>query len=150
MKYDFDHSLGKITMQLSKTLGRKLEEKFNQNGIKINPGHWSIISMLYQKKDMIQKEIGNTLSVDKVMITRLVDQLEVKRIIVRITSENDKRINHIHLPDSGRKLYVKLKPFAQETITEAFRGIDEKEIRKCIDLLNRVYSNLINSAKQTP
>jgi MarR family transcriptional regulator for hemolysin len=145
MKYDFDHSLGKITMQVSKTLGKNLVAKFNKNGIKINAGQWSIISMLYMKKRMTQKDIGNLLGIDKVMIKRIIDQLEIKAIIERKPSESDKRFNYIHLTPSGVKIYLKLRPYAQETLNEAYSGIEESEIRNCSNLLNKIYSNLTNS-----
>jgi DNA-binding MarR family transcriptional regulator len=142
MNYDFDRSLGKITQQVSKALGKKLEAKFAQHMILINAAQWSIISMLYKKVRVIQKDIGIYLGMDKVMIKRVIDQLEKKEIVTRESSKHDKRFNHIQLTQSGRELYLKLMPYALETLNEACIGIDETEMDRCIDILHQVYANI--------
>ena len=74
--YDFDQSLGKITQQVSKLLGQRLEELFIRNGFSISAEQWSIISMLSKREHPTQKDIGAYLIMDKVSVNRTLDRLE--------------------------------------------------------------------------
>lgn len=140
--YDFDKSLGKITGLVSRALGHRLEEKFGKHGIKLTAEQWTIISMLQKKTDQTQKDITVFMELDKVMVKRLIDQLENSGLVTRTTSETDRRANYVNLTKRGTELYDKAVVNAEEALNEAYKNITKDEYNHLFSLLERIYSNL--------
>ena len=144
MKYSFDKSLGKITHQISKDLGKKLVKKFAEHNYHISSLEWTVISYLYYNKESNQKEIGEFISENKVMIKRIIDNLAKQGYVKRSISKKDKRKNTIKLTSSGEKLYFTLAPLAEKTLKEAYSGLSKKEINQCLTTLNKIQQTLSN------
>jgi DNA-binding MarR family transcriptional regulator len=140
--YDFDQSLGKITQQVSKFLGQRLEEMFIQNGFAVTAEQWSIISMLSKRKQPTQKEIGNYLIMDKVSVNRTLDRLERAGWVERVVSDLDRRSKTLALTHSGRALYDSLSKYAEQVLQKALHDFNKEETRQLFALLERAYSNL--------
>ncbi len=142
LPYDFDLSLGKITQQVSRLLGQRLEEVFAQNGFSVTAEQWSIISMLSKREHPTQKEIGAYLIMDKVSVNRTLDQLEKSGWVARIVSEKDRRSKIVTLTHEGKKLYQVLVKDAELVLEDALQNLSEKESRHLLSLLDKVYNNL--------
>jgi len=140
--YDFDLSLGKITQQVSRLLGQRLEKIFTRNGFPVTAEQWSVISMLSKREYPTQKEIGAYLIMDKVSVNRTIDRLEKAGWVKRVTSEKDRRSKTIVLTPQGRKLYDSLSQYAGQVLEEALKDLDEKDTLLLFGLLERVYFNL--------
>ncbi|MGM0498333.1 MAG: MarR family winged helix-turn-helix transcriptional regulator [Bacteroidota bacterium] len=144
MKYSFDKSLGKITHQISKGLGKKLVEKFTKHGYNISSLEWTVISYLYYNKESNQKEIGKFISENKVRTKRIIDNLEKQGHVKRSISKKDKRKNTVKLTSGGEKLYLTLAPLAEKTLSEAYSGLSKKEINQCFTTLLKIQEKLSN------
>lgn len=142
MIYEFNKSLGKLSQQVSKALGKRLEEKFRKAGTGINGAEWSILSMLTHTGCTTQLSIGTTLEMDKVTLTRAISSLEGMSLLRRSPSKEDRRINDIRLTRDGQRIYSRLAPLAKETLRDAFKGISHQEASQLMNLLERVYYNL--------
>ncbi|TVQ09106.1 MAG: MarR family transcriptional regulator [Bacteroidetes bacterium] len=142
IQYDFDHSLGKITQQVSRLLGQRLEEVFAQNGISISAEQWSIISMLSKREHPTQKEIGSYLLMDKVSVNRTLDRLEKAGWVERVVSEQDRRSKTLALTSDGRRLYNSLSQYAEQVLETALKELDDQDTRQLFGLLEKVYLNL--------
>lgn len=140
--YDFDLSLGKITQQVSRLLGQRLEEVFAQNGFSVTAEQWSIISMLSKREHPTQKEIGAYLIMDKVSVNRTLDQLEKSGWVTRTVSEKDRRSKIVTLTHEGKKLYQVLVKDAGLVLQDALQNLSEKESQHLLSLLDKVYNNL--------
>lgn len=140
--YKFEKSLGRLSQQVSKALGRRLEERFMIAGKSINGTEWSIISMLKHKGCTTQLCIGTTLEMDKVSLTRALSSLEKMNLLSRSPLKDDLRINEVSLSVEGERVYSSLAPLAEDTLNEAFRGIDSREADLLMSLLERVHRNL--------
>jgi len=140
--YEFEKSLGRISQQVSRSLGIRLEKKFRSAGIRISGTQWSILSMLHQSACTTQQCIGKSLKMDKVSLTRAVISLEKQGYILRAPMTDDRRINKIWLSEKGKSIYSVLAPLAEATLNEAFAGIEKKEVDTLLEILEIIYSNL--------
>ena len=140
--YDFDHSLGKITQQVSRLLGQRLEEVFAQNGFSVTAEQWSIISMLSKRDQPTQKEIGAFLIMDKVSVNRTIDRLEKAGWAQRVVSQKDRRSKTIGLTPDGRQLYDSLSQYAEQVLEKALKELSERDSQQLFALLEKVYFNL--------
>ncbi len=142
MQYHFDHSLGRITQQISRALGKRFEQKSSDHGIRIRPEQWSVISLLFHKGPMPQNGIGELLFMDKVSVSRTVERLEKRKLVVQDVPGNDKRMRIVELTPSGTEMYRQLCPLAEKTISEALQNMKENEKRQLFDSLEKIKANL--------
>lgn len=75
-------------------------------------------------------------------MTRLIDNLEKQSLVVRSPGVSDRRINIIHLTETGKNLENEAKPIVQDIMKKALDGLDEKDVEVGFVLLTRVFNNL--------
>ncbi|MFP4064935.1 MAG: MarR family winged helix-turn-helix transcriptional regulator [Bacteroidales bacterium] len=138
MQYHFDHSLGRITQQISRALGKRFEQKCRNQGIRIRPDQWTVISLLFHKGSMPQNKIGDLLYIDKVAVSRTIERLEERNLVVQEVPGNDKRMRMVKLTSSGTEIYHQLSPLAGETITEALEDLKEDETSQLFESLEKI------------
>ena len=142
MKYHFDNSLGRISLQISKALGKSFEQKTIHEGFPLRADQWTLVSLLYHKGALTQKEIADSLYMDKVAVSRLVERMAVKGMVARRPMSNDKRAREVSLTSSGKKLYYQMEPLATKTIADALDGLNEETISDFFSKLNHIRKNL--------
>lgn len=131
-----------ITGVASTAIGRRLQKKFKQHGIDITIEQWSVLYHLWKQDGLSQQELCIATFRDKPSITRLVDNLEKLKLVKRVPSKEDRRINLIHLTDTSTMLRDQTMDMANETLNEAIVGVTPQEIEVCKSVLQRVYDNL--------
>ena len=70
-KYRFGRSLGMLTMQISRAVGREMVGCLKKNGYDMEPSSWSVISLLLSYPNRTQQEIADFLWLNKVKIKRI-------------------------------------------------------------------------------
>lgn len=75
-------------------------------------------------------------------MTRLLDKLEARGLIVRATDPSDRRALHIHLTDAGRAIWRDIDQCGQRVRDAALAGIDDAQREQFIHLLEQVRDNL--------
>ena len=131
-----------ITGKASTAIARNLQKKFGAAGLKITIEQWSVLYHLWKEDGKSQQELCKATFRDKPSITRLVDNLEKLQLVKRVASENDRRINKIHLTKQASKLQEQTMMLAEETLNDALSGVPANQINLCKEVLQKVYDNL--------
>ena len=131
-----------ITGVASTAIARRLQKNFKQHGIDITIEQWSVLYHLWKNDGLSQQELCNATFRDKPSITRLVDNLEKLKLVKRVPSKEDRRINLIHLSDTAQALRDQTMEMANQTLNEALGGVTSDEVEMCKSVLQRVYDNL--------
>jgi DNA-binding MarR family transcriptional regulator len=131
-----------ITGKASTAIARRLQKKFNAQGLNLTIEQWSVLYHLWKEDGKSQQELCNATFRDKPSITRLVDNLEKSGLVKRVPSENDRRINKVHLTMQALLLQEKTMLLAEETLNEALEGVPPEHIELCKEVLQKVYDNL--------
>jgi DNA-binding MarR family transcriptional regulator len=131
-----------VTGKASTAIARRLQKKFNTAGLNLTIEQWSVLYHLWKEDGISQQELCNATFRDKPSITRLVDNLEKLQLVKRVSSENDRRINKIHLTKQAAKLQEQTMELAEETLNDALNGVPANQINLCKEVLQKVYDNL--------
>ncbi|NCI45304.1 MarR family winged helix-turn-helix transcriptional regulator [Sediminibacterium soli] len=131
-----------INGMASTAVARRLQKNFRQAGLDITIEQWSILYHLWKEDCLNQQELCNRTFRDKPSITRLIDNLEKQKLVKRMPSKTDRRINLVCLTDAARELQHQTIDIANDTMNEALQGIDREEIEVVKQVLQRVYDNL--------
>jgi DNA-binding MarR family transcriptional regulator len=98
------------------------------------------LGLLREREGLSQREIGNILFKDKPNISRMLDTLERKRLILRLPT--DRRKYAIFLTDEGKKLAEEILPLRQKLTEKSLNGLLAREIETLESLLNKIYGNI--------
>jgi DNA-binding MarR family transcriptional regulator len=115
-----------ITGKASTSIARRLQKKFNAAGLNITIEQWSVLYHLWKQDGISQQELCNASF----------------RVVKRVASENDRRINKIYLTKQAQKLQEQTMQLADETLNEALETVPADKIDVCKEVLQLVYDNL--------
>jgi DNA-binding MarR family transcriptional regulator len=137
-----------MTGMASTAVARRLQKNFKQAGIEITIEQWSVLYHLWKQDGLTQQDLCKQSFRDKPSITRLVDNLEKLKLVKRVPSKDDRRINLVYLTETSRKLQDETMEMASQTLNEALEGVSDSDIEVCKAVLQKVYENL--SARLQP
>ncbi|WP_026768852.1 MarR family winged helix-turn-helix transcriptional regulator [Asinibacterium sp. OR53] len=131
-----------INNMASTAVARRMQKNFRQAGLDITIEQWSILYHLWKEDCLSQQELCNRTFRDKPSITRLIDNLEKQKLVKRMPSKEDRRINLVCLTETAKELQDRTIELANQTMSEALVGVNKEEIETVKTVLQRVYDNL--------
>jgi DNA-binding MarR family transcriptional regulator len=132
-----------INGMASTAVARRLQKNFRLAGLEITIEQWSVLYHLWKQDGMSQQELCNRTFRDKPSITRLLDNLEKQKLVKRMPSKDDRRINLVCLTESSKLLQDKTIELANQTMDEALIGVGKNEIEIVKQVFQKVYDNLL-------
>ena len=132
-----------INGMASTAVARRLQKNFRLAGLEITIEQWSILYHLWKQDGLSQQELCNRTFRDKPSITRLIDNLEKQKLVKRMPSKEDRRINLVCLTESAKLLQDKTIELANQTMDEALIGVNKNEIEIVKQVFQKVYDNLL-------
>lgn len=133
-----------MTGKATTAIARRLQRNFKLSGLDITVEQWSVLYYLWKKDGMSQQDLCSATFKDKPSITRLVDNLEKQKLVKRIASKTDRRINEVYLTEKGRLMEEQSMEVANQTMNEALVGVADKQVQVAKEVLQKVYDNLQN------
>ena len=131
-----------VTGKASTAIARRLQKKFNNAGLNLTIEQWSVLYHLWKEEGQSQQQLCEATFRDKPSITRLVDNLEKLKLVKRVPSKQDRRINLIYLTKEAMHLQQKTMDLANQTLNEALNGVTNVQIDVAKEVLQIVYDNL--------
>jgi DNA-binding MarR family transcriptional regulator len=131
-----------MTGKASTAIARRLQKNMKQAGIDITVEQWSVLYQLWKNDGLSQQQLCDATFRDKPSITRLVDNLEKLKLVQRVASKEDRRINQVFLTDTGKVLDEQTMKVANDTLNEALIGVPADRVDVCKEVLQIVYDNL--------
>ena len=126
----------------AKLAGFYFIDAFHDNGIDLSKEQWLVLKKLHDKDGQIQNDLAFITNRSKTALTRLINTMEKKKMVCRVISKEDKRINHIHLSDLGKKIFLNSLPVLENLITELQKGISTEDLEKTKKVLIHIQNNI--------
>jgi len=109
-----------------------------KNNIDLTPEQFLTIDILWNQGAMSQTALADAMQKDKNSITKLVDALEKKELVIRQRDKFDRRSNTIILTHKAEQMKDDAKRFGVSMLDGLIEGIDEKELRSFLATLNKI------------
>ena len=119
-----------------------LKYDFEKAGIEITPQQWSVLTFLWNEDGISQQKIADAFSKDKTSMTRLLNNMENHKLILRRQDEIDKRNNKIYLTELSESLRQESIKIAEKTLIEILNGVDNQSLKLSKKVLKQVNKNL--------
>lgn len=131
-----------LTGKISTAINRTFLRAFALEGVDITTEQWSILACLWQKDKVTQQALCTLTLKDKPSMTRLIDNLEKRNLVIRVSDHTDRRINLIHLTDAGMALQIKATEIVQKIASKTLDKISDEELNICRSVLKKIMTNL--------
>lgn len=126
--------------------GFLVQKAFSENGLDLSKEQWSVLKRLNVNDGQSQNDLAFITHRDKTSMTRLVNTMESKDLVVRKSDENDRRVNRIFLTDHGKEVIEKVTPIMYDLIPAVQESLTEEEIENLINTLKKVKAKIAEIA----
>jgi DNA-binding MarR family transcriptional regulator len=137
---DISDSLGFIISQTSRKLNQLLTLKFQP--FDITSEQWAVLIRLARQDGITQRELALRTHKDPTNVTRILDQLERKGWIRRVTNQEDRRSFLTYVTESGRLLNEKLLPIEAEFVQSVSASLSEMELSMLEKAFKQINDNI--------
>lgn len=96
-----------------------------------------ILNVLHGEEAISVAELSRRSRVDKAWISRLVRELETKKLVARAPDPKDSRATLVSLTAAGRRLQAEILPLARAHETEALGDVDRANLVAMLDAFER-------------
>lgn len=99
---------------------------------------YNVLNLLAGRDDGLgysQRELADTLVVDRSNVTGLLDRMESAGWVRRVDDANDRRVYRVQLTPTGKKLWQKVTPAYADVVAQVTKRLNEREIHAALALL---------------
>lgn len=137
--------LGYRISQTSKRLQSALQQRFRQAELDVSFEQWTVLLALWKKDGRSQQELSADTCRDQTSLSRLLDTMVRRNLIIRVQSPEDRRTNLIYLTRRGRELERLLLDEAEQLQKQALSGISEEDVVRFLRILDQIDANIAYS-----
>ena len=101
-----------------------------------------VLFLLVEKDGQILRSLAEHADRERTTMTRMVDGLEKRNLVVRVPDQNDGRSKLVYLTRQGREMAERLKSQAGSFDETAFKGLTVKQIEEATTILSKITQNL--------
>tara|TARA_B100000676_G_scaffold192829_1_gene189513 strand:- start:1127 stop:1591 length:465 start_codon:yes stop_codon:yes gene_type:complete len=139
---EFHMSMGMLINSAHRAMTKRFVQNAMKSGLDISLDQWMVLGPIWQLESASQKELGEITLKDKTSITRLVDVLEKKNLVVRVEDQIDHRIKRVILTNAGKQLFFDVLPIMEKTREEVRKNISDQDIETFKRVLSSIIVNL--------
>lgn len=137
-------ALGLLFRQLRDAMWARMERELAAAGHDLTFSQYIAIKKLAAGTASVT-DLARAADLNPGAMTRLLDKLEARGLLVRVADPSDRRALHIHLTAAGRKLWSEVDQCGRRVRERALRGMDETTRSLLNGLLEQVRDNLLST-----
>lgn len=139
----------KASISLKNTLGIELAQVYNRLNDRavvffkefgLTPQQYNVIAILYNTGPLTTSEILNFMIEKNAGVSRLVDRLVNKKMIIKEVNSSDKRLISANLTANGRDVFENIEKEISRLYAYEI-NLTEEEMLKLIELLSKINNN---------
>ena len=141
-RMDLEDSPGFLVNRAALRIKKEFHRMLDEQGYEVTPEQCVVLWRLWNHEGGVQRELASTTFKDMTNMTRILDGLERRNLVVRKRDEHDRRCSRIFLTEEGKALRDGILRVAGELAERAYRGLDQEQIEQFKEMLSTIYQNL--------
>jgi|SRR5690606_4986572 len=125
-----------VLSRAHKAISEATNQFIQANGL--NPTEFAVLELLYHKGRQPLQQIGNKILLASGSITYVVDKLEKRNFLARVSCPTDRRVTYAEITDLGSEFMDKLFPEHEQNIHELLGALTVEEKQTTIELLKKL------------
>lgn len=136
-----DRALGFLVSDIARLLRRSMDRRLQSLGL--TQAQWRAIVHLSRSEGMTQAALAESLEIQPITLTRLIDRMESAGWVERRMHPLDRRAVQLYLTPQSQPILEQMHARAADTLNEATRGVSPREQRQLVATLEHLKHNLI-------
>lgn len=132
--------LGFLVADIARLMRRNVDRRLQS--LNLTQAQWRAIVHLSRSEGMTQGALAESLEIQPITLTRLVDRMQSAGWVERRTHPLDRRAVQLFLTPKSQPILDEMHARAAETLNEATRGIAPRAQRQLVATLEQVKHNL--------
>jgi MarR family 2-MHQ and catechol resistance regulon transcriptional repressor len=125
-----------ILSRAAKTVDQIAHESIQATGLCLSD--FAVLEILLHKGPLPVNTIGSTLLLTSGSISTAIDRLQKRKLVRRLPDESDRRVTHVHLTPSGRRLIEKAYAGHSSNLERSLSSLSQPEKNRLALLLKKV------------
>lgn len=134
-----EDSIGYLMARSVSVMKTAVDDELEPTGL--THAQWVPLLKLYQGEASTVAELGRSCQIDVGAMTRTLDRLEVKGLVRRVRSSEDRRVVHLALTDEGRQTAKVIPAALSRAMNSLLAGFTHDEWQQLKSMLSRVVAN---------
>lgn len=134
-----EESIGYILRKTLSVLTRAAETEMQSCGL--TAVQWAPLMIISRARNPTAASLARDLNTDTGAMTRMLDRLEAKGLLVRKRSQSDRRVVELALTDEGRVAAAVIPHHLARVYNSHLRGFSPEEYASLKQLLKRIVQN---------
>ncbi len=144
--FPLENSPGYVIYRSLTIMKVELLRAFREKGFDVTPEQWSVLNKLWEITGLNQMELAEKTSKDRHTITRILNLMEGKKLIIRKPDRKDNRCFKVYLTRKGKGLKNRLVPIVIKLLERAFAGFRSRDIED----LRKMHECIIRNLGKAP
>ena len=124
------------------SMKQALSEKFREGGFRLSPEQFLVMDTLWDEGVLTQQQIADITMRDKNSIVKLVDGLEKRKLVKRVSNPDDRRQNLIKVTPYSLKIRDAVEALAYESVNGILADIPEDDLKTFVRVLALMEKNM--------
>lgn len=104
----------------------------------LNPTEFAVLELLYHKGRQPLQQIGGKILLASGSITYVVDKLEQKELLIRVSCKEDRRVIFAEITPKGKEFIESVFPGHEQRIDDIMSVLSPEEKETAIELLKKL------------
>lgn len=118
------------------------QKTFDAHKKDITVDQWLLIENLHKHKKITHNELARMTSKDITTVSRIIELLVKKELVVREGSPQDRRKVFLQLTPKGAEKYKEVRPLVLEMRKTGWTGLTEDDYSELTRILDVIYNNI--------
>ena len=141
--FDFENKPQHWVNRLSFLLRAEVQQTIAAAGHDVTAEEWAMLMLLWADAPQSMTALAARSLRDRTTVTRLLDGLVAKGLVVRLPDRDDRRRTQISLSDNGKALEEPLTQLVGQSIMRSNAGLTQDEITTTVRVLRHMTDNLL-------
>lgn len=129
-------SLGYLLRRINKLSTSRVEAAFDGNDISFT--QWVVLALVASGTANTCRDLSRDMDHNSGAMTRVIDQLEERRLLVRQRDAEDRRVSKLVVTDLGKETFAQLARSVVGAWNEVLEGFERDEVLRLIAMLNKL------------
>jgi DNA-binding MarR family transcriptional regulator len=119
-----------------------MQKGLTDAGIDLTVDQWVVIDHIVPKDAISQNELAEATAKDAPTITRILDILVKKGLVVRQMAGDDRRKFYIYLTNEGKKLHEQAFKVIAEFRKKSWDSLTDDDYNHLVRIMDKIYENV--------
>lgn len=136
-----DQNLEQLILKAAKAIDLNTNRILEFAQVELSNEQLEIMQHLWNEDGIIQNKIAKLTLKDKGSVARMLENMEKKDLIVRITDKIDKRKKTVHLTNKGKTYETNCTKITKQLSDDFFKNIDKESLFNLKSSLDLIITN---------